>query len=96
METRGRAYIGRTYAHKTDSGEFTPICCRRQPCLMLEIFAEKRLVGEIQTIRYLLYCQVGGLQKHLGLHRDIALYPFARSASGGTLGYRGKVLGRDA
>ena len=73
-----------------------PVFHRRYAQMFLDVFAEKRRVGEIHNFAYLFDTQVGIAEIMANLFQHRLGNPFARRLAGICLADRQKVFGRNA
>ena len=72
-----------------------PIVFGRHPYVLLEVFAEEGLRGEIERHRYFLYTQVGSLEELLGFADDHLHDPLQSARARLLFDNGGKVSGRE-
>ena len=88
--------IPQAFAQIATSQSTIPILVRRHSRVVLEVFEEKRRVGEVQLVGDFLDAQVAVFQHLLGFEDDVLVDPLWGGEAAGVFHNLGEVFGRDA
>ena len=61
--------------HWLEHGSASPVFFWRHACVLLEVFAEEALVGEVHFLSYFFDGQCAGAEEHTELKHDIIVNP---------------------